>query len=59
MISHLLIYCGEVELTGENERLNVIVLAQLPDEELRKVSRVDELTQWLSRSANDEGSAVL
>lgn len=45
--------------TGKNDRLDVVVLAQLPDEELGEVSRVDELSQWLACSADDEGGIVL
>ena len=32
----------------ENERLDVVVVAQLPDEELREVARVDELAEGLA-----------
>jgi hypothetical protein len=45
--------------TTENYWLYLIVLSQLPDEELGKVLGVDELTQWLSGSRNDERGAVL
>lgn len=34
--------------TGENQRLHVLILPQHPYEQLRKVARVYELTQWLA-----------
>ena len=43
----------------ENERLNVVVIAQLPDEELREVARVDELPERLARAPDDERRVVL
>ena len=43
----------------ENERLNVVVVAQLPDEELREVARVNELPERLARAPDDERRVVL
>ena len=45
--------------TGENDGLDVVVLAQLPDKQLREVTRVDELPQRLARAAHDERRTVL
>lgn len=45
--------------TGEDDGLDVVVLAELPDEELGEVARVDELPQGLAGAGDDEGRAVL
>ncbi len=52
--AHLLVLAD-----GEDERLDVVVLAQHPDEELREVARVDELPQGLAGSPHDVRRAVL
>ena len=45
--------------TGQDDGLDVIVLAQLPDEQLREVVRVDELPQGLAGAEHDERRPVL
>lgn len=47
------------KLTGKNDGINLGVLSQLPDEELGKITRVNELSEGLSGSRNDEGGVVL
>lgn len=43
----------------EDDRVDLVVLAQLPQKQLGKVTRVDELTQGLASAGHDKGSAVL
>lgn len=43
----------------ENQWFDVVVVAQLPDEELGKVTRVDELSQRLSGTGDDKWCSVL
>lgn len=45
-------------LTRENHRLDIVVFAQLPDEELGEVARVDELTERFTGASYDEWRAV-
>lgn len=40
---------------GEDDGLDGVVLAELPDEELREVAGVDELPEWLSCPTDNEG----
>ena len=44
---------------GEDERLDRVVVAQHPHEELREVARIDELPQRLPGAPNDERVFVL
>ena len=44
---------------GEDDRVNLVVLLELPDEQLGEVARVDELAQGLARARDDERRAVL
>jgi len=43
----------------ENDRLGFLVFTQDPDEELGKITRVDELTEGLASTTNNERSVVL
>ena len=45
--------------TGEDNGLDAVVLAQLPDEQFCEVPRVDELPQRLAGARDDEGCAIL
>jgi hypothetical protein len=51
--AHLLILAD-----GEDDGLDIVVLAQLPNEEAREVVRVDELAQRSARAGNDKGRVV-
>jgi hypothetical protein len=48
-----------LRLTAEDDRVDVFVRPQRPDEELCEVARVDELPQGLAGAGNSEGVAVL
>jgi hypothetical protein len=47
------------KLTREDERGDLLVLAKGPDEELGKITRVDELTKGTTGTGHDEGGSVL
>jgi hypothetical protein len=49
----------QTQLTGKNDGLSLLVFTKSPDEELGEIAGVDELTERLASTTNDERSVVL